>query len=368
MTARVAIIGLGLAGLSAAYHLAKRGYSVTGFEQFDLLHDRGSSHGDTRIYRRVPFEGISYTRLAEICYPLWRDWSAQLSDPIFVQSGGIDICFPGHDRFDTLLSLNSKSGVPYEVLNETDIRQRFPLFCLKDGARAVYQPLSGYICPDRTKLFLHSIALAQGANLIFGVKAALSTDGRSLVVEEKKYDFDFIILSAGSWIPKMVGGIYLDHLKIERQVLAWYRPKDAFSSRVLQAPISCITGGFYGMPTPSGDYKIGLMHHLNEVVEPDNVHGINEIDKDLMDDIAARYLDGVESSARQYKTCLFTEATDHDFIVDWHPESDRTVILSCCSGHGAKYAPALGMLAADLVSGENQTGVVDSFRAKRFSS
>ena len=86
----VIILGLGIAGSSIAATLASRGYRVTAIEQFSPLHERGSSHGDTRIFRPVPHEGPVYVAMAKACLPGWRIWNQAAGEDLYLECGGID--------------------------------------------------------------------------------------------------------------------------------------------------------------------------------------------------------------------------------------------------------------------------------------
>jgi len=86
----VIVLGLGIAGSSIAAALATRGHHVTAIEQFGPLNDRGSSHGDTRIYRRVPHEGNVYVEMANISQQGWRAWNKASGDNLYLECGGID--------------------------------------------------------------------------------------------------------------------------------------------------------------------------------------------------------------------------------------------------------------------------------------
>ena len=73
----VTVIGLGVMGSAAVYHLAQRGLRVLGLEQFPPAHDRGSSHGRTRVIRQAYFEHPDYVPLVLRAYELWRELEAE---------------------------------------------------------------------------------------------------------------------------------------------------------------------------------------------------------------------------------------------------------------------------------------------------
>ena len=83
----IAIIGLGVMGSAAAAALARRGRRVVGIERFAALHDRGSSHGATRVIRLGYFEHPSYVPLLRAAYPLWRDLEARSGERLLSVTG-----------------------------------------------------------------------------------------------------------------------------------------------------------------------------------------------------------------------------------------------------------------------------------------
>jgi len=88
---QLAIIGLGATGSAAIFQLARRGVSATGFEQFAIGHDRGSSHGPTRIIRLAHFENASYVPLMRRAYALWRELEHDADEKLLHLTGIAEI-------------------------------------------------------------------------------------------------------------------------------------------------------------------------------------------------------------------------------------------------------------------------------------
>src|SRR4051812_22692893 len=86
-TADVIVLGLGGMGSAAAAALAKRGMNVIGIDQFQLAHDRGSSHGQTRIIRKAYFENPSYVPLLSRAYELWAELSQESQQQLYHPTG-----------------------------------------------------------------------------------------------------------------------------------------------------------------------------------------------------------------------------------------------------------------------------------------
>ena len=135
---RVAVLGLGGMGSAAAAHLARRGADVVGVEQFTPGHDRGSSHGDSRVIRQAYFEDPSYVPLLLHAYDLWAD--LERDDPgIFRLTGGLMLGRPDAETVAGSLASARQHGLPHETLDAADIRRRFPMFAPDDDEVGVYE-------------------------------------------------------------------------------------------------------------------------------------------------------------------------------------------------------------------------------------
>ena len=87
----VAVIGLGAMGSAAAFHLARRGMSVIGFDRFSPPHALGSSHGETRIIREAYFEDPRYVPMVQRSAVLWEELERASGTRLFFRTGGLMI-------------------------------------------------------------------------------------------------------------------------------------------------------------------------------------------------------------------------------------------------------------------------------------
>ena len=110
---RIAVLGLGGVGTAAARFLAFAGHSVTGFEQFRLDHDRGSSYGGSRIIRRV-YPDSYYVSLMNAAYPLWETLEQESGESLLVKCGGLFFGPQGHPRMTDIEQALSVEFVPYQ--------------------------------------------------------------------------------------------------------------------------------------------------------------------------------------------------------------------------------------------------------------
>jgi sarcosine oxidase len=358
----VIVLGLGIVGSSIAATLAARGYKVTAIEQFHPLHDRGSSHGDTRIFRRVPHEGSVYVELAATSLIGWRAWNQAAGKDLYRQTGGIDAGPEDSLMVASAETLCVQYQQPYTLFSGSAFNRQYPHFNLPSEWRVIYQPSSGVVRPDATRTFLHKMARASGARLLHDM-AVLAIEPTSTSVRvrtaQEVFSADSLIVAAGSWLPKLLPELSIP-LAAERRVLAWYRPLHptiANAEIVRNLPIFVFDadGGWYGMTTPHGLIKIGHDKHLRQPVNPErNPLEPNAEDAAKLNPCIRHYFSGFNPDPAEMKSCIYTLTPDHNFLIDHHPNHANILIFSCCSGHGFKYAPVYGEIAADLLAAKSR--------------
>src|SRR5579871_1493488 len=162
----VIVVGLGIVGSSITAALAAKGYRVTAVEQFAAGHERGSSHGDTRLFRRVPYEGSVFVKLAAQSYDGWRRWNQSAREDLFVSCGGFDAGPADSTVVQATLLFCQQSGRPYGLMSGESLNRRHPQFNLPSQWQVVSQAESGYVRPDATLAYLHQAARQSGARLM----------------------------------------------------------------------------------------------------------------------------------------------------------------------------------------------------------
>jgi sarcosine oxidase len=247
--------------------------------------------------------------------------------------------------------------------------QQYPVFRLPSAWDVVYHPGSGFVRPDATRAFLHRLATAAHATVRHDAGKAqidLSPTGVRVHVAGETLTGDLLIVSVGSWLPKILPNLPLA-FRAERRVMAWYRPETPFGRTAGELPIFILDadGVWYGMPTPDGMIKIGNHKHFSEPIDPDQpTKDPDGADLQRLAPCAQNYFTGLSKMPVALKQCIYTLTDDHHFVIDRHPQHPHVLIFSCCSGHGFKYAPEYGAIAADLVSGKPRSDLAP-FSLKR---
>ena len=293
--------------------------------------------------------------MAEAAYHGWRRWSHQANDALFIQCGGIDAGPEGSPMVAAAEGLCAQYEQPFELMSGDTLNRRYPHFSLPPDWRVVYQPQSGIVRPDATRSFLHNWARESGAILLHNTTVMSidpSATGIRVSTSSQTIEADFLIVAAGSWLSHLFPELGLS-LRTERRVLAWHQPLVAENLIDGRLPIFILDadGGWYGMPTPDGRIKFGHDKHLRQPIDP-RLSPIAPTDEDIakLAPCVSRYLRGFEAAPSELKSCIYTLTDDHNFIIDRHPSHSHVLLFSCCSGHGFKFAPVYGEIAADLLA------------------
>jgi sarcosine oxidase len=342
---KVAVVGLGIAGLSICSRLALAGHDVTGFEQFEPMHEQGSSHGDTRIMRLTPGEGEVYVRLARRSAEIWRSWEGLAGRPFIEWTGGL-MAGPRGSPFVAACQRLSKT--PAALMRGDAIH------ALTRGHLAFpyewdvfRQEDCGVIAADAVSAFLLRQAPRWGAKLHHRVCVDAPIDGVKLRIGGEARSFDAVIVTAGAWAGQLLPE-FAGKLAVKRRVLGWFRTE---TPRML--PVICCDddAGLYGMSAPRGLYKFGF-HAIGGAADPDHVREPDEADAKLFSQRVRLLLPTHDPTPVRMSRCLYTVTPDENFLIAPSAANERVLLFSACSGHGFKYAPVFGELAEEWADGK----------------
>ncbi len=346
-------------GSAALYHLARSGLRAVGLEQFSVAHDRGSSHGESRILRLAYFEAPGYVPLARRSLALWHALERESGERLFLATGGIDGGTDDSPIFQGALASCRAHDLAHEVLDGRSLGERYPGFRFPPGHRFVLQSEAGVLHPE-TCIEAHTrMAEALGAELRCHTRVdGWERDGdgvRIHLVDDDPVRARRLVLTAGPWSRGLLPE-GAPRLQVERQVVAWMAPEDPELFEPERFPIFNVDidgGHHYGFPALHGrGPKVGRFGHLHERTEPDALRrDATAADRALLQGFAdhrLRRAGTVESCA----PCMFTHSDDTHFVVDRIP--GLPVVAACgFSGHGFKFAPAIGEAVARLVADED---------------
>jgi glycine/D-amino acid oxidase-like deaminating enzyme len=320
--ARVAVIGAGVMGLATGWALKRRGLEPVVYEQFDVGNDRGSSHGRSRIFR-LAYAEDHYVRLAQEALGLWRELEAETGAKVLELPGLVEIVQTMEESTAETLE---RCGVAWERLEREEAERRYPIR-VPEGSFVVVQPEAGIARADNALA-----AFARGLDVREHTRA-----------HPDEVDADVVVVTAGSWVNEL-----LDEplpVTTTRETLCYFRlDGDRPVPSVVSFQPEKHTHDMYSLHDPKYGLKVGA-HHAGQKADP-NVPG--EPQPRLIERIAAWAAETYrldDPSPVGAETCMYTTTADESFILE---RRGRVVIGSPCSGHGFKFAPAIGERLAAL--------------------
>jgi sarcosine oxidase len=366
------VVGVGGMGAAIAAHAARRNLKTLGLEQYSLPNRRGSSHGITRILRLGLHEGPTYVPLVLRAVELWKELGETVGTPMFHNNGSFDLAPPESSIFKGSLAACQAHNIAHEVLDAKETHRRFPGITPDPEMLAVHQPGSGFVLSDASIEAHLNLALGAGAEL-HGHETVLGWEkkGELFHVETNrgKYFAKSLVVSTGAWANKILPQI---PVKTERQVVGWFQPQaepELFSPARMPSWIidSAVLGHFYGLPIFGiPGFKLSKFFY-GDVVDPSGpFSGPQPQEEEVMRVFLRRYFPKADGPVMSLGATFFENTPDRDFIIDEVPGQPGLWLALGFSGHGYKYASAIGELMTDLVSQKASKFDLSPFRLSRF--
>ncbi len=349
------VLGVGGVGSAALYHLARRGVAALGIEQFDLGHDRGSSHGQTRLIRQTYFEHPDYVPLVRRAFDGWRALQDAVGERLYHEVGLLQIGPPEGEVMRGVRQSARQHDVPIENLSAGETERRFPGLRVPEDCDAVYETQAGYLRVERCVLAHANEAVRLGAQLHTGETVrAWRAEGSGAVIETDRdhYAADRLIVTAGAWSAALLADLGVP-LEIRRKPLYWfgtgsdvYRAEQGFPGFLYDLPEGC----FYGFPQiDSAGIKVAEHSGGRVVADPLSVD--REVDAEDQARVAGfvkRHLVQATTECLGHAVCMYTMSPDGHFLVDVHPRHPQVALAAGLSGHGFKFVGVLGEELARL--------------------
>lgn len=350
------VIGVGGMGAAACYHLARRGARVLGIEQFDIVNERGSSHGGTRICRKAYFEHPDYVPLADASYRLWEELGAAASETLFDRTG---LILSGPENGEVIPGVRRAAeahSLPIDVLPPRDAAERFPGFVFPEDHVVLYESDAGLLWVERCVAAHARLARRAGAALHEHecVRSWRAEEGGVVVETERgRYAAGALVVCAGAWAGRLLAPLGLP-LSVRRKVQLWLRNRDPRYRRDSGCPVFGFEwrdGFFYGFPeVEPGVVKAAEHTGDDHAVRPEALDRfLRPADVVRVRRFLAQCLPGVGEEVARHSVCMYTMTPDSHFIVDRHPQHERVFVAAGFSGHGFKFSPLIGRILADWI-------------------
>jgi sarcosine oxidase len=372
----IIVIGVGAMGAAACFQLASRGLRVLGIEQFDIPHDRGSSHGESRMIRSAYYEEPRYVPLLRRAYELWDELEALSGEKILYRAGGLYMGPPAGTLVKGAALSAAAHGLAHEKLTIEEQRRRWPQFVVPRDWGAIYETEAGFLLPETIIETYAQLARARGAEIHPRevVRAWRASDRECVATTDRgEYRAAILIFTGGAWTAKLVTDLGVK-LHVTRQVLGWVAPHapELFKLGALPAwAIDSLDGGvYYGFPTlpTSRGFKLAHHHPSDQAFDPDNPSREPRAEDEAdFRPCLQQYIPRANGPVVQMRICMYTNSPDHNFIIDRHPQHANVTIACGFSGHGFKFASVIGEILADLAMAQSTRLPIEFLSLRRFT-
>jgi sarcosine oxidase len=376
-TCDVAVLGLGLMGSAALYALARRGADVLGFDPLPAGSDRGSSHGSCRIFRRINAESAAYTALSDQAFALWRALEAASGRSVLLPSPVLEAGPPGCAAVGASRAAALAAGAaPVGPRNGAEANAAYPAFRLPGNWDVVVQESGGVLLAQAA---MRAFREGVGERVI-PLEARLQATAAGIRITAGAEDIlaARAIVAAGPWIGDFIPAL-TPLLSVTRQTVGWFRPAMPRAVAYGDFPAFLLDGphGFvYGFPDFEGRGVKAALHDRGPPAAPDE-WDTPAGDQELaaVGETLSAFIPGAAGPITERDVCLYTNTAPADvrrdageeFIIDRLPQDPRIIVASPCSGHGAKFASAIGEILASLAL-DPAFQAAPAFRLDRYSA
>jgi sarcosine oxidase len=377
LTHDVIVAGLGGMGSAAAYQLAGRSQRVLGLERFSPAHDKGSSHGRSRIIRQAYFEGAEYVPLLLRAYELWEQLEEETGQELMTLTGGLMIGREDGTLVSGSAQCADEHDLPYEMLDAAEIRRRFPAYAPGPDTVALYEKKAGFVRPEDSVIAHLDRATSLGADLRFGepiLSWEASEDGVQVETPVGSYEAERLVISPGAWAPQVLADLDLP-LRVTRQVMFWFEPTGGLEPFLPERfPIFIWEpedgNMFYGFPAQDDDrgvkaafFRAGGVPTTPETIDRE----VREEEIDFLRGYLAEHVPELAGRCLDARACMYTNTPDEHFVISVHPENSRVVVACGFSGHGYKFCSVVGEIVADLAIEGSTRHPIDLFSPARLN-
>ena len=372
----IAVAGLGGMGSAIAAHCAARGASVIGLEQFGPAHDLGSSHGKSRMIRKAYFEDPAYIPLVLRSYELWRTLERETGEKLLRITGVLSAGAANSEIISGTKRAAAQHDLPLKSWSRKEIQERYPRLQMLPNEVALFEPDGGVLDPEKAVRAHLKAAQAAGAKLRFETAIQsweASGDGiRVLLADGAQLSARSLVLSLGPWFKQTLEKLGVP-LRVQRNVQAWFSPStndygaERFPAFLLDR--AGLPAPLYGFPDFGDGLKVAF-HGFGELTTAKEVNRDIDIARDVTPIVTAleAWMPGAATTYREAKPCMYSLTPDGHFVIDRHPAYANVVICGGFSGHGFKFAPVIGEVAADLALAGGSRHRIDFLSLNRFGA
>lgn len=346
----VVVVGGGIMGASTAWALAARGHEVMLLERFTVVHDRGSSHAETRIFR-LGYDEADYIHLGQQALAGWRRLERATGADLLRLTGALD--HGPAATIDALAAAMDDQGVPHRRVDPSEAARTWPAMAFDEAV--LVHPDGGMVFAERSVVAAHEAAHRHGATVrtdsaVVGIEVEDAGTVLLLLAGGDRIRATQVVVTAGAWAGSLLGGLVdLPPLQVSAEQPMYFRRRDGVAP--LPPFIHRGQEDIYGLDSPARGTKVAE-HYRDEWLDPD----VRPFDADpasaaRTSDYVRRWMPGLDPEPIGFDRCLYTTTPTKDFVLD---RVGPITVGAGFSGHGFKFSPAVGEVLADLVEGATQ--------------
>jgi glycine/D-amino acid oxidase-like deaminating enzyme len=356
----VIVVGAGAFGGWSALQLAQRRAKVTLIDAWGPGNSRASSGGETRTIRATygPSHPL-YTKMVAQALQLWQEYEQRWNVKLFFRSGALRMAGTDDSYESAALPVLTEAGIRFEKLSVTDCTKRWPQINFDGVSWSVYEPDSGFLaarrgCEAVLNAFLKEGGQYRQAQASPGSIVSLGMQGITISSGEM-LKADHYVFALGPWLGKVFPFLATKITPTRQEVFFFGTPAGDLRFAEEQLP-TWIDGGkypFFGVP---GNHWRGFKiadDTRGPIIDPSTME--RQVSEEKLTSARAylrmRFPALAGSPLLESRVCQYENSTDHNFILDRHPEAENVWIIGGGSGHGFKHGPVMGEMVADAVLG-----------------
>jgi sarcosine oxidase len=356
--ASVIVVGAGAFGGWSALQLAQAGAKVSLLDAWGPGNSRASSGGETRTIRATYGPAhVLYAKMVARALQLWQEYERRWNLKLFFRSGALRMAGADDSYESSALPVLKDAGIRFEKLSARDCAGRWPQMNFEGVSWSVYEPDYGFLAARRACEAVLDAFLKQGgeyrqAQVTPGQIVSNRMNGVTLDQGESR-KADFYVFALGPWLGRVFPFLAESITPTRQKVFFFGTPPGDLRFNEEHLPTS-MDGGkrqFFGVPRNDWrGFKIAD-DARGPVIDPSTME--REITQEKL--LAARaYLEMrfpalANAPLLESRVCQYENSTDHNFILDRHPEAKNVWIVGGGSGHGFKHGPVVGEMVADAV-------------------
>lgn len=374
--ADVLVVGLGALGSMTLWRLAARGLDVIGIEQFDIAHDRGSSFGNTRLFRTACFEHPDLGTMALRARDLWRELEDQSHTELLTITGGVMIGPADSELIVGTREAAGRAGTKVDELAWDELTTRFPVHASTPREYVgLWDPGAGVVRPEASITAAVGVARSLGAQVLTNTAVTGITetsDGVQVRTADRIIRARSVVVAAGPWASKLLGEPSLVPIRI---LMTWFKARQGVLDTT-QMPVFIRhfddDHTFWGHGQIDGlNIKVGAPDDPTNftVTDPDTVdREVSDTDISVARQVVSKYLDGIDPNPVLAKVCMITDSPDRQFVLGPREPRSRVIIASGDSGHAYKHASAIGDFLAATALGDRPSAAHEFVSPNRFQT